>query len=162
MKKDKLPHEEDTSPRDTPCSNVNQKLSSDWEFSPLIGEELIHFKGIISGDTLFHLLKYPDDAHAELPIWTGLPKKIRTKLINQKRIQMPGWGFQVEHEWDSVAFVVRTRPIIIVGFVIAVVLSVTFKWPVSAGVTLALGPVTLVMYINTMLSGITKQKGLSK
>ena len=162
MKKDKLPHEEQTSSRDTQSSYVNQKLSSDWEFSPLVKEELIHFKGIISGDALLHLLKYPDDAHAELPIWTGLPKKIRTKLISQKRIQMPGWGFQVEHEWNSVAFVVMTCPIIIVGFIIAVVLSVTFKWPMSAGVTLALGPVTIIMYVNAMLSSITKQKGLSK
>jgi len=161
VKKDKLPHEDDTSPTDAQSSDIIQNISSDWEFSPLVGEELIHFKAIISGDTLLHLLKYPEDANAELPIWSGLPKKIRTKLTNQKRVQMPGWGFQVEHEWNSVAFVVMTCPIIIVGLIIAITLSVKFNWSVSGGITLALLPVTLVMYINTMLGGITKQKGLS-
>lgn len=162
IKKDKLPHDEDASLEDIQKGHVNQNLVSDWEFSPLIGEELIHFKGIISGDTLLHLLKYPDHAHAKLPIWIGLPKKIRTKLLNQDRVQVPGWGFQVEHEWNSVAFVIITCPIIFLGFVMAIVLSIIFKWPTSAGVSLALLPVTLIMYTNTMLGSIAKQKGLLK
>jgi hypothetical protein len=160
VKKDKLPPDENHTLNDSQGNYVYRRLASDWEFSPLVGEELIQFKGIISGDTLLHLLKYPDHAHAELPIWTGLPKKIRTKLINQTRVQVPGWGFQVDHEWNSVAFVIMTCPIILVGFVTAVVLSVIFRWPISAGVTLALGPVTLVTYVNTMIGGVARQKGL--
>jgi hypothetical protein len=45
VKKDKLPYDEDSSPRDTQRSDVNKRLASDWEFSPLIGEELITSKG---------------------------------------------------------------------------------------------------------------------
>ncbi|KIM98374.1 hypothetical protein OIDMADRAFT_31177 [Oidiodendron maius Zn] len=160
VQKDKLPRDADPSPGITLSNNLNQRLDSDWEFSPLVGEELSHFKGLISGNTLLHLLKYPNHANAELPIWSGLPKKIRTKLVNQRRIQVPGWGFQVEHKWNSVAFVIMTSPVIIMGFVIATVLTIAFKWPVSAGVNLAVLPVTLITYVNTIVGGVTKQRGL--
>jgi hypothetical protein len=98
--------------------------------------------------------------HTGAPIWTGLPKKIRTKLITKSKVQVLGWGFQVDYRWNSVVFVIMTCPIIMGGFVIAVVLSVTFRWPISAGIAFALGPVTLVTYVNTMISGVAKQKGL--
>lgn len=140
----------------------NRHLLDEWECFPFTGQDLNNFKGLIGGSFMLHLLKYPDDVKPDLPIWTGLPKKIRTKLTNQDKFQKAGWGFQVEYEWNSVAFVVMMCPIIVLGFLIATFLSIKFQWPISAGVTLALAPLTLVTFMNTILGGITKQKGLSK
>jgi hypothetical protein len=128
----------------------------------LTGQDLNNFKGLIGGSFMLHLLKYPDDVKPDLPIWTGLPKKIRRKLINQDRFQKVGWGFQVEYERNSVAFVVIWSPFIIIGFLIATCLSIKFQWPISAGITLALVLPTLVTFINSMSGDIAKQKGLSK
>ena len=111
---------------------------------------------------MLHLLRNPDHAHADSRIWKGLPKKIGTKLINQLPDPKTGWGFSVEQEWNPLAFTLLMCPIILAGFAISTWLCIRFNWPVSAGVTLALGPVTLVTFANTMLGGITKQKGLSK
>jgi hypothetical protein len=128
----------------------------------LTGQDLNNFKGLIGGSFMLHLLKYPDDVKPDLPIWTGLPKKIRTKLINDDRVQKVGWGFQVEYEWNSTAFVVMMCPIIVLGSLIATFLAIKFQWPITAGATLALAPLTVVTFINTILGGIVKQKDLSK
>jgi hypothetical protein len=52
---------------------------------------------------------------------------------NQEKIQVPGLGFRVEYEWNSVAFVITTCPIIIGGLIIAIILSLVLTWPASAG-----------------------------
>lgn len=117
-----------------------QKLPSNWECSPLDEEDLIHFKGIMDSDTLLHFLKYPDHPHAKLPIWAGLPKRIRAELTSHKTGQVSGWGFQVEHKWNSMVFITMTCPIVIVGIVVAVTLTVALKWPLSVGITLTLLP----------------------
>lgn len=162
IQKDKLPNEEAPSQSKSRVISTNLQITDEWEYSALTGQELDNFKGLIGGSFMLHLLKYPDDAKPDLPIWIGLPKKIRTKLVNHDKAQKAGWGFQVEYEWNVVAFVAMTCPIIILGFLIAVFLSIKYQWPISAGVTLALAPLTLVTFINTTLGGITKQKGLTK
>jgi hypothetical protein len=53
-------------------------------------------------------------------------------------------------------------PIIIVGFIAAIYMAIRDKWPASAGITLALAPVSLMAFVYTMLGGVMKQKGLSK
>jgi hypothetical protein len=136
----------------------DRRIQDEWEYFALTGEDLNNFKGLIGGSFMLHLLKYPNDVKPGIP----LPKKIRRKLINQDRVQKAGWGFQVEYRWNSAAFVVMMCPIIILGFIIATFLSIKFQWPISAGVTLAVAPPTLVAFINTTLGGIAKEKGLSK
>lgn len=162
LKKDKLPLEDDPAQLVSQESSSSGDLSDEWEYNILSGQNLSHFKGLIGGSYPLHLLKYPNHALPESPIWRGIPKKIRTKLVNRQNTQKIGWGFQVEHEWNSKAFTLMTCPIIILGFIIATCLCIKFNWPVSAGVTLALAPVTIITYVNTMLGGIAKQKGLSK
>ena len=152
VEKDKLPDEDD----------VSYLSSSSWEYSELTGDDLSAFKELLNGSYLLHLLKFPNHAKPRSPIWRGLPKKLRTKLINEKDVKIPGWGFQVDYEWDSKAFTILTVPVILFGFLVATSLCVAFQWPISAGLTLALAPVTIVTYINTMIGGITKQRGLSK
>jgi hypothetical protein len=142
--------------------DLNGHIIDEWEYFALTGQDLNNFKGLIGGSFMLHLLKYPDDVKPDLPIWTGLPKKIRTKFTNDDRVQKVGWGFQVEYEWNSVAFVVMMCPIIVLGSLIATFLAIKFQWPITAGATLALAPLTVVTFINTILGGIVKQKDLSK
>jgi hypothetical protein len=158
--KDKLPYEYVSTEPNSQSAKSTVDLEA-WEFTHLTGQKLSDYKAIIQSEYLLHLLKYPEHAHPSSPVWTGLPRKIRTKLINRQPTPKIGWGFSVERQWNSVAFTILTCPIIIVGFIIATCLCIKYKWPVSAGVTLALAPVTVVIFANTMLGGITKQKGLS-
>ncbi|KAH6714475.1 hypothetical protein BKA61DRAFT_575228 [Leptodontidium sp. MPI-SDFR-AT-0119] len=76
IEKNKLPDEDDTS----------YLASHDWDYSELSGDDLIQFKGLLSGSYLLHLLKFPDHAKPDSPIWMGLPKKLRSKLVNDRNI----------------------------------------------------------------------------
>jgi hypothetical protein len=161
VKKDKLPYESQAAEPESP--NLSSTLLlEEWEYNPLTGQRLSDYKEILQSEFLLHLLKFPEDAHPESPVWTGLPRKIRTKLINQQSTPKIGWGFSVDHEWNTLAFTVSMCPIIIAGFVVAIYLAVTDKWPMSAAITFALAPVTLIAFLNTMLKDVMKQKSLSK
>jgi hypothetical protein len=162
VKKDKLPYEDDSSPSNAEDTVGVREQSDEWEYSTITGQKLIEFKGLISGGYLLHLLRKPHHSLPSSPIWTGLPKKIRTNLVNQQDAQKKGWGFQVEQEWDARASTLLTFPIIALCFGIAIHLCIRFRWPASAGVTLAVASTTLVQFVNIMLGGIMKQKGLLK
>jgi hypothetical protein len=126
-------------------------------------EELVEYKELIKEQAyLPHLLKYPNHAHNDSRVWNGLPRKIKTKLINIQSTPKLGWGFQVDYQWNAIAFSICMCPIILIGCILATCLCIKYKWPISAGITLASAPVTLVMTANTLLGGITKQEGLSK
>ena len=134
----------------------------EWEYTHLTGQRLSVYKEFLDSEYLLHLLKFPEDAHSTSPVWTGFPRKIRTKLINRQPTPKIGWGFSIQHEWNSIAFTVAVCPIILVGFIMATYLSIKYEWPTSTGIALATGVVTLVTFVNTMLGAITKQKGISK
>jgi hypothetical protein len=161
VQKDKLPYEDKSDEPDLEGVESTVQLE-EWEYTPLTGQKLSDYKEVIQSEYLLHILKYPEDAHPTSPIWNGLPRKIRTKLINRQPIPKIGWGFSVERRWNSLASTILMCPIIIIGFIIATCLCIKYTWPISAGITLALAPVTLVTFANTMLGGITKQKGLSE
>jgi hypothetical protein len=66
----------------------------EWEYSKLEGQDLAKYKGVIAeGDVLLHYVKYPSHAHPDSPVWNGLPRKIKTKLINYNTSHKLGWGF---------------------------------------------------------------------
>ncbi|KAE9367293.1 hypothetical protein N431DRAFT_513570 [Stipitochalara longipes BDJ] len=161
VKKDKLPYESQTTEPEAPDAVPAAQLE-EWEYTPLTGHRLSSYKYCLQSEFLLHLLKFPGDALPESPVWTGLPRKIRTKLINRQPTPKLGWGFSVDHEWNTLAFTVSMCPIIIAGFVLAIYLAIRYKWPVSAAITLALAPVTLIAFLDTMLKGVLKQKSLSK
>jgi hypothetical protein len=156
-----LPYESQSTDPELPDTGTAIQLE-EWEYTYLTGQKLSEYKGNLQSKYLLHLLRFPEDAHPESPIWIGLPRKIKTKLINHQSTPKTGWGLSVEHEWNSVAFTILMYPIIIVGFILAIYISVRDKWPASAGITLALAPVSLLAFVNTMLGSILKQKGLSK
>jgi hypothetical protein len=162
---DKLPYEPITTDivGTMSISNNSDTHLEEWEYSKLEGQDLVKYKGVIAeGDVLLHYVKYPDHAHPDSPVWNGLPRKIKTKLTNHNTTHKLGWGFQVEYEWDQYTFITLICLVSFVGFILATVLCVKFKWPVSAGVTMACAPITIVMTTNTLIGGITKQKGLLK
>lgn len=155
VKKDKLTYETESTEPESPDVKAVVALE-EWEYTHLTGQKLSEYKELLHSEHLLHLLKFPDHALPESPVWSGLPRKIRTKLMNRQATPKIGWGFSVQHEWSSIAFTVAISPIIIVGFFIATYLSIRYQWPVSSGIALAVGVVTLVTFINTMLGGITK------
>jgi len=94
----------------------------------LTGNDLIQYKTqIIQSDYLLPLLQHPEDGHKDSPIWTGLPRKIKTKLINTYPQPKNGWGFSVEEQRSSLAFTILMCPVILFGFAIATWLSIKFK-----------------------------------
>jgi hypothetical protein len=161
VKKDKLPYESQPNEPESPDTSSASQVE-EWEYTPLTGQRLSDYKEVLQSELLLHLLKFPDDAHPESPVWAGLPRKVRTKFINRQATPKIGWGFSVDHEWNTLAFTISMCPIIIAGFVLAIYLSIRHSWPVSAAITLALAPITLITFLNTMLKDVMKQKNLSK
>lgn len=61
-----------------------------------------------------------------------------------------------------VTFTFLMIPIILIDFAVAAWFSAHYQWPVATGVTVAMGPVTVITFVSTMMSNIMKQRGLSK
>jgi hypothetical protein len=137
-------------------------LIQEWEYFALPQPELIKYKMKLESAYLLHLFWHPEDALPKSPLWRGLPRKIKDKLRCKDEDPKIGWGFSVEYEWDWVTFTFLMVPFILIDFAIVAALSAHYQWPVATAFTVAMGPVTVIAFVNTMMSSITKQKGLSK
>jgi hypothetical protein len=133
----------------------------EWEYVPMIEPELTRYKLKLESDYLLHPFWHPEHALPRSPIWKGLPRKIRTKLICQQADPKLGWGFSAEYEWDWQTFTFIMSPFVLAGCFIAAALCAHYQWPISSGIMLAMAPITVIAFINTMLTNHIKQRGWS-